>query len=217
MKIKICGLCQRADAELAITLGATHVGIVLAPDSPRCANRRNAAAIAAAARGRAEVVLVFRSVDDQGIVAAADALDVRTVQVHDADGARLERLHARGLRAMAVHRLDAACVELPRFEPAPCAGSPVLLDGGAGGAGTAFDWRILGDAGPEYVFVAGGIRPDNIAALLRRRPWGIDVSSGAEASPGHKDPARMRALFEAVRAAAAMPITSVAPTGEKST
>jgi len=199
MKIKICGLVRVHDAMVAISLGATHVGIVLAPDSPRCATLAAAREIAAVARGCAETVLVFRSVDDEGIAAACCAIGVLRVQVQDADAARNARLAARGLLPVPVARLGAGATRLPRFLPPPSPQLPALLDGGAGGAGTTFAWSLLGEGAPDHVFVAGGITPDNIAELLRHQPWGLDVSSGVECAPGVKDEGRMRELFRSVR------------------
>ena len=68
MRVKICGLRRAVDAECAIELGASHVGVVLAADSPRCATREEAAAVVAVARGRAEPVLVFRGESHDAIV-----------------------------------------------------------------------------------------------------------------------------------------------------
>ena len=69
-----------------------------------------------------------------------------------------------------------------------------------GGTGSSWSWDSAGSlpAG-RRVFVAGGIRPDNVARLLARlSPWGIDVSSGVEAAPGRKDPALLERLFEEI-------------------
>ena len=76
--------------------------------------------------------------------------------------------------------------------------SPVLLDVGAGGSGTPFDWRLLGRVAPPRLWIAGGITPANVRALLARAPFGIDVSSGVERAPGIKDARRLRALFAAI-------------------
>ena len=81
----------------------------------------------------------------------------------------------------------------------------LLLDGGPGGAGAAFAWSLLAPSAPPFVFVAGGVRPENIAMLLRCRPFGIDVGSGVESAPGDKDPAALRALFAAVACTAVQP------------
>ena len=65
-------------------------------------------------------------------------------------------------------------------------------------AGDSFNWSVLGRRAPAHVYVAGGINPENVEALMRFRPYGIDLAGGVEASPGVKDARRMRALFKAV-------------------
>ena len=199
MKVKVCGLRRAADAECAIALGASHVGVVLAADSPRCASRDEAAAIVAVARGRAEPVLVFRGEPHDEVVAKSDVLGVRRVQVHGADRQACEGLRRAGLLPIPVARVSADARVLPHFEPTPSARQPALLDGGRGGAGRCFSWSLLADGAPDGVFVAGGIRPDNVRELVALRPWGIDVSSGVEREPGVKDPQLLTALFQGLR------------------
>lgn len=87
---------------------------------------------------------------------------------------------------------------MPSLEPRPTRARPALLDVGGGGTGRGFDWTLLGARAPDATFVAGGIRPDNVRVLLKYRPYGIDLSSGVESSPGVKDPHKLRALFEEV-------------------
>jgi phosphoribosylanthranilate isomerase len=74
-----------------------------------------------------------------------------------------------------------------------------VLDVAAGGSGRRFDWALLGGRAPYATFIAGGITPDNVGALLRHAPWGIDVSSGVESAPGVKDGGRLKALFASLR------------------
>ena len=76
-----------------------------------------------------------------------------------------------------------------------------------GGTGTATDWKAAAAlAKARRLLLAGGLRPDNVAeAIVRVRPYGIDVSSGVERAPGLKDHAKLAALFDAVRTAVARP------------
>jgi len=96
---------------------------------------------------------------------------------------------------------DAA--SLAGAEELPC--EAVLLDAwdahAAGGTGRTFDWALAaGLARTRRVVLAGGLTPGNVAAAIAQvRPWMVDVSSGVEAGPGIKDPARVRAFMEAVR------------------
>lgn len=77
----------------------------------------------------------------------------------------------------------------------------------AGGTGIRFDWAaaqasFLRVAGQARIILAGGLRPENVEhAISTLRPWGVDVVSGVEATPGKKDPARLLAFFQAVRQA----------------
>ncbi len=204
MMVKICGLRRPADADAAIGLGATHIGVVLAQDSPRCATRAQAREIADVARGAAKVVLVFRSETDGVIRAACDAVGVARLQVHGAERSRCEELAAAGLLPTQVVRVEPQATSLPEFAEPPTELVPALLDGGAGGAGQSFSWALLGPRAPHAVFVAGGIRPANVGRLLQYQPWGIDVSSGIELEPGVKDPVLMSQLFYVLRTAGVM-------------
>jgi phosphoribosylanthranilate isomerase len=77
-----------------------------------------------------------------------------------------------------------------------------------GGTGVAFDWdaardALFGDPGDRRLIAAGGLSPENVAeAIAKLRPWGVDVVSGVEVSPGRKDPAKVRAFIANARAAA---------------
>lgn len=201
-RVKICGLRRVEDAELALALGAHALGCVLAADSPRRATRAQARALAAFARDRAPLVLVFRGERSEEVRAACAQTGTRDVQLHGAPQEEIAALEQEGLRCWRVYPLDAEALALPALDPPPDARCPALLDCGRGGSGRAFDWSLLGERGPEFTYVAGGITPENVGALLAHRPWGIDCSSGVERSPGEKDPERLRALFRALEAVA---------------
>jgi phosphoribosylanthranilate isomerase len=77
----------------------------------------------------------------------------------------------------------------------------ILLDSPNPGTGNVFDWALAGDL-PEgqRLVIAGGLHPGNVeAAILRAKPWGVDVTSGVEASPGVKDPMKVKAFLEAAK------------------
>lgn len=192
MNIKICGLVQPRDAELALELGATHVGCVVAPDSPRSVSFAARQAIRELARGRAHFVLVVRDLGLTAVRALARDCEPDRVQCHGLTEDE-ERDLAGDLPLLRVRQVDPAAARLPAIHPSVDA--PFVLDGGRGGAGQRFPWSLLAAGTPEFTFIAGGITPDTLPELLAFRPWGIDVSSGIEQSAGQKDHGAMRALF----------------------
>jgi phosphoribosylanthranilate isomerase len=213
--VKVCGVRRVEDARLAVALGAGWIGCVRAVDSPRRATLREVAAIRRGVDGRAGVVLVERVRSDKrhengerrdegdvvaALVREAKRVGADAVQLHGASRAALVRVRDAGLVAWKVIPLARGATRLPRsLRTARVARSPVLLDVGAGGSGTPFDWRLLGRVAPPRLWIAGGITPANVRALLTRAPFGIDVSSGVERAPGIKDARRLRALFAAIK------------------
>ena len=198
-KIKICGVRRVVDATLAVDLGATHIGCVLAPDSPRCATLDEVQELVAAVGRAAQVVLVFRNPPAEAVVDASTATGIGHVQVHGVGEDFYLQLEARGLVSMRVYSLPPGSVELPRRGGfAPTEECPAFLDVGPGGSGQRFDWRMLNGQAPHATFIAGGVTPENLSELLEQSPWGVDLSSGVESAPGVKDPDKLRRLFAVV-------------------
>ena len=202
MEVKICGLRRPEDARLAARLGAGWIGIVRAPDSPRSATLAEARRVIAAAR---EVSPTVRAVLATGrrtggeVAADAAALGVRRVQPHGLSDAGVRTLRAAGLVVHRVVTVPEAASRLPGFAPPAAVDGPLVFDVGGGGSGRSFDWSILGQGAPPRAFIAGGLRPENIEALLPYRPWGVDLSSGVESAPGVKDPDRLRRFFDRLK------------------
>ena len=194
--VKICGLTRPEDARLAVDLGATHVGAILAETSARRVSPETARELFAAAGPTVRHVLVFKGAPVSEAVRLA--LEIAAAHVALYDGSEEDALAAEGagLTVYRVYSVSAEARALPRFSPRPTPESPAVLDTGGGGSGQAFPWRLLGRAAPDATFIAGGITPDNVAALLEHRPYGLDVSSGVESSPGIKDPAKLELFFK---------------------
>ena len=199
--VKICGLTRPEDARLAVRLGATHLGCVMVPESPRCASVEQAHRVFQAAGYGVRRVLVFRRQDVSTVLAMAREVRTTDVQLHDTPEEDALLLEKEGLTVYRARRVDTRAERLPVLTPEPTPERPVLLDVGVGGSGRNFRWEILGGRAPRGVFIAGGIRPDNVADLLSHHPYGVDLSSGVESSPGVKDEARMTAFFAAVESA----------------
>ncbi|HEY5552134.1 MAG TPA: phosphoribosylanthranilate isomerase [Opitutaceae bacterium] len=196
--VKICGVTRVRDARLAVSLGATMIGCVLAPDSKRRATIPKAREIVRAVGGTVPVVLVFRETTQEAVLNACARTGATTVQLHIYEEAQCAALEAARLRVLRVRRVDSLARELPAFEPAPGPKRLFLLDSGRGGTGLTWDWNLLGPRAPKHVFIAGGINPANVGDLMKFKPYGIDLAGGVESSPGVKDAARLRALFDAI-------------------
>lgn len=195
--VKICGLKRVEDAELAVSLGATHVGVVRARSSPRLASVEQAKAIFDAVSSKATKVLVFRDVTIDEVAEEARQTGADWVQLYDGPESEV-RLASEGVRVLRVYALSEESTGLPELPWEPSEDGPVLLDVRGGGSGRRFDWSLLRDGAPRFTFIAGGIRPDNVEELLPYRPYGIDLASGVEREPGVKDERKLRELFRRV-------------------
>ena len=199
-KVKVCGITRRDDALLAADLGASAVGFVFWPRSPRYVEPEAAAAISRELPADVAPIGVFvdAPVDDVRRIAAEVGL--AAVQLHGDEPPTLcDGLPYRVLKAVPV--VGAATHDAADRVPSRVT---VLLDARdpirKGGTGRPVDWSVAaGVAVRRRIFLAGGLRPENVGEALRVvRPYGIDVSSGVEAEPGRKDAGRLRGFFEEV-------------------
>jgi len=194
--VKICGLTRTEDAELATMLGATHVGCVMVPSSPRCVDVAKARGLFEAAGNRSHHVLVFKEETPDVIVSRARMAGTSHVQVYGLSEEEARELEAADMTVYRVHELARDAREIPTLFPEPREARPAMLDVQGGGSGRPFSWEILAPRAPHATFIAGGVRPENLCALLKLRPYGIDLSSGVESSPGIKDPERLQLFFD---------------------
>ncbi len=181
--IKVCGITSKADAQAAIEAGVSAIGLVFAP-SRRRVTLEKALGIAAFARGRVQVVGVFK---DPAVAEATNAvIRLDLVQIHN--GAPVA-VSVPVLRAVRPELLDQTGVG---------EGETMLIDGSEG-KGIAFDWSRV-RARPGRFVIAGGLTPENVGdAVSLARPFGVDVSSGVESAAGRKDAEKMARFVEAVR------------------
>jgi phosphoribosylanthranilate isomerase len=197
MFVKICGLTNEADAMHAAAAGATALGVVFAPSSPRCVSPDRARDIVEAVPANVPVVGVFVNAPLDEIVAVVAHTGIRIVQLHGDEPERYAAaLKVPLLRAVGV---DAAIDAWPT--------ATLLLDAvsGAerGGTGRRVDWtQAAAIARRRKTVLAGGLTPANVAeAIATVRPFGVDVASGVEASPGRKDPDKVSRFLEAAKKA----------------
>lgn len=196
-KIKLCGLTRPEDIAAANALKPEYIGFVFAPKSRRAVSREKAAELRAQLSPEIQTVGVFVNEAPETVARLLneDLLDI--AQLHgQEDAAYIARLRSLTPKPLwqAFWVEDAASLAAAARSTADM----VLLDSGAGGTGTVFNWKLL-QGFPRPYILAGGLDADNAAdAVSRLHPDVVDVSSGIETA-GKKDPAKMAAFVAAVR------------------
>lgn len=199
--VKVCGVTSEADALLAVGLGADAIGFVLAPSSRQIALRRAADIVKRLPRD-VLTVGVFRDEAPARVAEAASVAGFGAVQLHGHETAEA----CRWIRARVPLTIKAFAAGDPTIARFGEFGADYLLvDGPSPGSGAVFDWRLAeGVADTSTLIVSGGLNAGNVGDAVRTlRPRGVDVSSGVEASPGVKDPEKLRAFVKGAREAAA--------------
>ena len=205
-KIKFCGITTMPDAERAVAAGAWALGLNFWPRSPRRCDPAVAAEIAAALKRRLEIVGVFVNPSLDELAWQADSVGLTMVQLHGDEGPAFcaeaaRRTGCKVIKAMRV-RSGADIQALSSFHT-----DYHLLDsyapGRPGGTGETFAWELArAHRGTPPLILSGGLNPDNVGdAIAAVRPFAVDVASGVETRPGHKDPGKLLAFAAAVRAA----------------
>jgi phosphoribosylanthranilate isomerase len=210
VRIKICGVTTPLDARFAADAGADAVGLNFYPKSPRYLTPQRAAELVRALPAFTAPVGVFVGMPIRQVCAVAFQLGLRGVQTYDdhpPEDDSFPFAHVPAFRVKDASGLD----HVRRFvEAATALGrkpAAVLMDshveGQMGGTGHRAPWHLLEGFDPGVpVVLAGGLTPENVAeAVALVRPWGVDVASGVESVPGVKDPAKVAAFVENVRAA----------------
>jgi phosphoribosylanthranilate isomerase len=195
--IKLCGLSREEDVAAAVDAGADAVGFVIDPDSVRFVTPERAGVLGKGAA--VERFLVSVDLEPSALVAAAEVACVTGVQPHGRHSAAASTAAlAAGYRVLYPVRV-AAAVSLAEVPTGATAILDAAVAGRHGGTGRRFDWEWVAGLADEYV-LAGGLTPDTVSGAIRDlRPWGVDVSSGIESSPGVKDHDLMRRFVEAAR------------------
>jgi phosphoribosylanthranilate isomerase len=201
MLVKICGITRPDDAMAAVAAGVDALGFVFWPGSPRFIDPYRARAIVSLLPAFVTPVGVFVNQPPEYVRGVAGLVPLGAIQLH---GDEPVAYATSSLRRPVI---KAVAVGGPAFDVDAWPGRVTLLldvhdSEKRGGTGRTVDWTAAAAiASRRRVLLAGGLTPDNVAeAVTRVRPFGIDVSSGVERSPGIKDHARIRALCEALHA-----------------
>ena len=199
-RVKVCGVTRAEDAILAADLGASAIGFIFWPRSRRFVEPERAREIAAALPRRVVCVGVFVDQSVAEIQKIAALVPLGAIQLHGAE--------KPDVVAALMQPVIKAIPVATGFDPAALDAWPaevtVLLDAHdpvqRGGTGRTIDWTAAAHAARRRpVMLSGGLTPENVREAIETvRPYGVDLASGVEASPGIKDPEKLRALFRNV-------------------
>jgi phosphoribosylanthranilate isomerase len=213
MRVKFCGITRVEDAREAVRLGAWAIGLNHWAQSPRYCDPQTALAISYELRRRVEIVGVFVNASLDEIAKAAEDTQLSIVQLHGDEGPVFCQTVAgrtgckviKAIRVRTAAEIQAAEAFRTDFH---------LFDArrgdAPGGTGETFNWELVSHHHSEIpMILAGGLGPANVAeAIELTSPWGVDVASGVETSPGIKDHALMAEF--AANAGVPLPQTEVA-------
>lgn len=209
VRAKICGLSTPDTIDAAVTGGASHVGLMFYPPSPRHLSFDHSEALGARLPGHIGRVGVFVDPDDELVDRAIAAAALTTLQLHRTSPDRTARLRTRtGLEiwsAVAVKERG----DLNAAHGLTGAADRILFDAktpdGAvlpGGMGVRFDWTLLRDFDHRLPWaLSGGLTAENVADAVRITGAElVDASSGLETAPGIKDVDKIAAFLKACSA-----------------
>ena len=204
IKIKICGITNLQDAQTAVSAGADSLGFVFYSKSPRSVEPAVAKSIIAQLPPFVLPVGVFVNQEHTTIRNIFDECGLAFAQLHgDETAAFCESLDRPVLRALRL-RDRGSLLALAEYK-GRMGVRGLVVDAFSsetyGGTGQTVDWSLAREvANAAPILLAGGLTPHNVQEAVQQvQPYGVDVSSGVEHSPGKKDPEKIRAFIQAVR------------------
>lgn len=201
MFVKICGTTSEEDALLAVAMGADALGFIFAPSQRQVAPRL-VADIVKRLPPEILTVGVFRDEAPQRVVDIVQKTGLRAAQLHGHEPPD----EVKWVRSRLPLVIRAYSATDPMVAEVKESGADIVhLDNVTPGSGKVFDWKLADAVPPGIpVILAGGLGPENVAeAIAQVQPWGVDAITQVEASPGHKDPRRLRAFIRAAKEAPA--------------
>lgn len=201
-RVKICGITSADDAAAAVEAGADALGFVFVPDTPRLVHLDAAERIVKGLPPFVTTVGVFVDQPLEDVLRIADRCKLRAIQLHGNEPeAYSRRIPCAVIKAIRVRDPQDLC-SLGTY-PAHAFLLDAFVEGQPGGTGTPISWDLARQAkGTVPIILSGGLRPETVGHAVRRvRPYGVDVSSGVERSPGRKDHKKVREFIAAVREA----------------
>jgi phosphoribosylanthranilate isomerase len=201
-RVKICGITSAEDAAAAVEAGADALGFVFVRGTPRHVQPEAAARIVQELPPFLTAVGVFVDQPLEEVLRTAEQCGLQAVQLHGEEPAEYSRrIPIRVIKAIRVR--EAADLRPIATYPAHAFLLDAFVEGLAGGTGTSISWELARQAkGRLPIILSGGLRPETVGGAVRAvRPYGVDVSSGVEKSPGRKDHEKVREFIAAVREA----------------
>ena len=201
-RVKICGITAIEDGLHAAQAGADAIGLVFYAKSPRYVEAATAAAIVRALPPFVTVVGLFVDALEDYVHVVLERVPLDVLQFHGKESpaycARYGRPYLKAVRV----KED---TDLLQCAADHAAAQALLLDayvpGVPGGTGERFDWTRIPAALAKPIVLSGGLTPENVQEAIRQvHPWAVDVSSGVEAGPGRKDPAKVSLFIERAKA-----------------
>ena len=200
-RVKICGITNLADARVAVEAGADALGLNFYEKSPRYLTVPAAAELSRQLPPFIMRAGVFVNASEDLVARAIGECSLSLLQFHgDEPPEFCTQFGLMSLKAFRIRNAE-SLLELPKYPT-----DAWLLDAfspeARGGTGEKFNWDLAVEAQKlgKPVFLAGGLTPENVADAVRKvRPFGVDVSSGVESSPGKKDHEKIRKFIAAVR------------------
>lgn len=203
IRVKICGITRPEDAQAAAYAGADAIGLVFYPGSARAVDTLQARAIVTALPPFVTTVGLFVDAEPAAVRAVLAAVALDNLQFHGSEAPDYCAAFGRPyIKAVAMGAAaDAADVADHARRYASATG--LLLDshggGKVGGTGQVFDWDQIPTTINKPLILAGGLNPVNVGeALVRVRPYGVDVSSGVESAKGIKDAHLIAAFMRSI-------------------
>ena len=215
-RIKICGLTRVEDVQAVVAGGADAIGFVFYPNSPRYVTPGQAASLIAAMPPYVTAVGLFVNASVEEVQAITAVAPLALLQFHGDETPEHSAALAHAVQTPFVQvfrvKPDTSGADLLEYEQRYRAASPLfsslLLDtyvDAYGGAGKVFDWSLVPEELAPRVVLSGGLSVHNATdAVVRVRPYAVDISSGVEAAKGIKDASRVRAFIAAVQDADAI-------------
>ena len=204
VRVKICGITNLPDAQVAVEAGADALGFNFYEKSPRCVSPATAAEISRAQPPFTLRVGVFVNPSEELVRRAIGECGLNLLQFHgDEPPGFCTQFGLMSMKAFRVRDAE-SLKELAKYHT-----DAWLLDAYVsdtfGGTGEKFNWHLAAELpkSGRPVFLAGGLTPENVAEAIRQvQPFGVDVSSGVESSPGRKDPGKVRSFINSAKSSA---------------